>query len=67
MIIIHNIITFFKNSINNIIGCNNYKKIEFENNNKNITENNNDDKEICYCNLCYSFRNIILFTTKKLK
>jgi hypothetical protein len=57
MIIIKNFITLCKYLINNNIGS-----IEFE-----YIDEDKDDREICYCNLCYTFRNIILFITRRLK
>ena len=59
MIFIHNFIILCKYIINNTIGIYNYS-IEFE-------YINEDDEELCYCNLCYIFGNIILFMTRRLK
>jgi hypothetical protein len=68
MIFIHNLITLCKYGFFcilqtlqeiNTIGFYNYC-IEFE-------YLNEDNTELCYCNLCYIFRNIILFMTQRLK
>jgi len=56
MIIIYNFITLFKYFI-----CKN-TYIEFEY----IKEDEMDDEMICYCNLCNTIRNIILFTIRRL-
>jgi hypothetical protein len=75
MIFIHNFITLCKYLINNTIvfiginSINSIYSIEFEY----IDEDKDDKEEICYCNLCNTFRNItllkniILFTTRYLK
>ena len=61
MIIIHNILMIIQNTINNIFG------------NKTIINFNDDDddlidvdEELCYCNLCCTFRNIMLFAIRPL-
>jgi hypothetical protein len=61
MIIIYNFITLCKYIINKTIGFTYVDCIEFE------YINDDDDEELCNCNLCYTFRNIILFTTRRLK
>ena len=64
MIIIYNFITLCKYIINNIIRFNGIYYIEFES----INNDDHDDDEIeCHCNLCYSVKNIILFTSRRLK
>jgi hypothetical protein len=55
MIIIYNFITLFKYLISK-----NTFYIEFEY----IKEDDMDDDMICYCNLCNTIRNIILFTIR---
>lgn len=62
MIVIYNFFTLCKYLINNSIGSMNIEYIEFEN-------KKDDDKieSLCECNLCYIFRNIILFLTQPLK
>lgn len=72
MIVIHNFIILFKYLINNTIGFmgirfTGIESIEFEY----LNEDKNDE-EMCYCNLCNFFRNtffknIILFTIRRLK
>lgn len=67
MIVVDNIITLCKYVIHKtirfirseIIGID---SIEFE-----YLDEDKDDNEMCYCNLCNTFRNIILFTTRHLK
>jgi len=58
MIIVYNIITLCKY----LIGFTRMYSIEFE-----YIEDDNEYEEICYCNLCYTVRNIILFATRRLK
>jgi hypothetical protein len=60
MIIYNNIITLSKYFINR-----NEYLIEFENFDSN--DDMNDDDLICNCNICYTFRNIILFILVPLK
>ena len=55
MIIIYNFITLCKYIINNNSG------LEFE------YIDDKDDEPLCNCRLCYTFRNILLFTTCRLK
>jgi hypothetical protein len=61
MIIIYNFITLCKYIINKVFGLKNIDYIEFE------YTDNDDIEEPCYCNLCYTVRNIMLFTTQRLK
>jgi hypothetical protein len=58
MIFIYNLITLGKYIINKCVGC-----IEFEY----INNEYDDGDELCNCTLCYTFENIILFTTRRLK
>jgi hypothetical protein len=62
MIIIQNFITLCKYLINNTIGFMSIYSIEFE-----YIQDNEDNEELCNCNLCYTFRNIMLFTNRRLK
>ena len=63
IILLCNLITVCKYTINNIIRINGIYCIEFE-----AIKNDDDDDEIeCHCNLCYSVKNIILFATRRLK
>jgi len=62
MIVIYNFFTLCKFLINNTIGSMNIETIYFEN-------KKDDDKfePLCECNLCYIFRNVVLFLTYPLK
>jgi hypothetical protein len=62
MIFIHNLITLCRYFINNTIWFVGIDSIEFE-----YIDEDTDEREICYCNLCNTFRNIILFATRRLK
>ena len=62
MILIQNCITLCKYLINKTIGFMEVGSIYFE-----YIDEDDDDREICYCNLCYTFRYIILFAIRKLK
>jgi hypothetical protein len=62
MIVINNFIILCKYMISNIFGLG-VNSIEFEY----TKEDKEDNNDTCYCNLCYTFRNIILFTSRQLK
>ena len=58
MIIIYNIICLCKYLLNKAIGvtCTIYYEID-----------DDDDEELCYCNICYTLGNMISFAIKRLK
>ena len=45
------------------VGCIGNNKLFFED----VHDDSDDDEEFCYCNLCSTTRNVILFTTRRLK
>ncbi len=59
MYIIYNFITLCKYLINNM----NVNYLEFEGND----DDNDDEEPLCPCNLCFTFRNLIFFVTRRLK
>jgi hypothetical protein len=62
MIIIYNFITLCKYLINNT----SVKYLEFEGNDDD-NDDEDDEEPLCHCNLCYTFRNLIFFVTRRLK
>ena len=60
MIIIHNFVLLCEHLINNAVG--------FTSNVSFLNDDDDDDvEEQCYCNVCYTLGNIILFATKRLE
>ena len=64
MFVLDNMITLCEYLINNIIGSMRVQIIGYED-----IKDDDDDKydPICQCNLCFSFRNFMLFLTHRLK
>ena len=65
MIIIYNFITLCKYLINNITGFVSVNYIEFEYIDK--YDKYDENEPLCNCNLCYTFRNVIFFATRRLE
>lgn len=62
MNILHNCVNVFKNCFTLCkYGCN---KLTYEEDNN---EQMDDGEDMCYCNLCYTVRHIILFSTRRLE
>jgi hypothetical protein len=64
MFILTNIITLCEYIINNVIGSSRVQIVGYENIEE-VDEDKYDPR--CQCNLCYGFRNFMLFLTHRLK
>jgi hypothetical protein len=64
MIIFKNLIVLFKYLLNKTTSRIDY---EYINNDKDDNDNPDNDEPYCYCNLCYTFRNILFIAIYPLK